>query len=153
MRLVCSIFSSSLNLQYKCRIDGCDFRTKRLRLQNHYINAHGLDQSAAQKLVPDRVSDRLPSKMEKLACPVCQHRCLPMMLRRHIFNSHPELDNEEVNSLFESSFSTKQVQSLGNSDREALENHPFFSKIDGDGRIACKAPRCTMKVSAQNISR
>ena len=36
---------------------------------------------------------------------------------------------------------------------DELESNPLFSKVQPDGRIACKAPNCSKMVSAQNIAR
>ena len=36
---------------------------------------------------------------------------------------------------------------------DELESNPLFSKLQPDGRIACKAPECSKMVSAQNIAR
>ena len=37
--------------QYKCSVNGCEFRNRRNRLKTHYINAHDMSEEEASKKV------------------------------------------------------------------------------------------------------
>ena len=157
-----------LIFQYKCKVEGCEFRTRRTRLKAHYINTHKMEEPEAEKLVPARLIST--SDTQRMNCPLCKHRCLPIMLRKHLFRAHSkDLNLEEINMVFEEAIkckaSTKKAQALAApvaiglpppADgvlEDELESNPLFSKVQPDGRIACKAPNCSKMVSAQNIAR
>lgn len=153
--------------QYKCQVEGCGFRTRRTRLYTHYVNSHRLDAKKAEKMVPARLISPGMKDPQKLQCPLCDHRCVPMMLRKHLNQKHSqELTIEEINLVFEEAVNASQGQVLNKSQHggskplvltqnqtRELEKNPLFSKVQPDGRVACKAPDCKMTVSAQNISR
>jgi hypothetical protein len=92
------------------------------------------------------------------------------MLRKHLFRAHSkDLNLEEINMVFEEAIkckaSTEKAQALAAAVaagsplpadgilEDELESNPLFSKVQPDGRIACKAPNCSKMVSAQNIAR
>ena len=157
-----------LIFQYKCKVEGCEFRTRRTRLKAHYINTHKMEDPEAEKLVPARLIST--SDTQRMNCPLCEHRCLPIMLRKHLFRAHSkDLNLEEINMVFEEAIkckaSTEKAQALAAAVaagsplpadgvlEDELESNPLFSKVQPDGRIACKAPNCSKMVSAQNIAR
>ena len=136
--------------QYKCFVKGCEFRNRRNRLKNHYINAHEMSEEDASKKVPPKLTI---ANLKKIECEVCKQGCIPTMLRRHLFNAHSDLSIEQVNTIFEKAVTQSNENNEKLSTDEDIEKHPLFSKVEPDGRIKCKAPDCTHMVSAQNIAR
>ena len=140
-------------------MEGCEFRTRRTRLKAHYINTHKMEDPEAEKLVPARLIST--SDTQRMNCPLCEHRCLPIMLRKHLFRAHSkDLNLEEINMVFEEAIKFKAAPVAVGLPLPAdgvledeLESNPLFSKVQPDGRIACKAPECSKMVSAQNIAR
>ena len=127
-----------------------------------------MEDPEAEKLVPARLIST--SDTQRMNCPLCEHRCLPIMLRKHLFRAHSkDLNLEEINMVFEEAIkckaSTEKAQALAAAVaagsplpadgvlEDELESNPLFSKVQPDGRIACKAPECSKMVSAQNIAR
>ena len=132
----------------------------------------------AEKMVPARLVST--SDTQRMNCPLCEHRCLPIMLRKHLFRAHSkDLTLEDINMVFEEAIKCKatndraaaaaaktaKASEVGSASpvadlaaeaaiaNEELEKNPLFSKVQPDGRVACKAPDCTKMVSAQNIAR
>ena len=96
-------------------MEGCEFRTRRTRLKAHYINTHKMEDPEAENLVPARLIST--SDTQRMNCPLCEHRCLPIMLRKHLFRAHSkDLNLEEINTVFEEAIkckaSTKKAQAL-----------------------------------------
>ena len=96
-------------------MEGCEFRTRRTRLKAHFINTHKMEETEAEKLVPARLIST--SDTQRMNCPLCEHRCLPIMLRKHLFRAHSkELNLEEINMVFEEAIkckaSTEKAQAL-----------------------------------------
>ena len=75
--------------QYQCKVTGCKFRTRRVRLMDHYVKQHNMEETEAEKLVPPRFDTT--AKMEKIQCPRCRLEFAPLFLRRHIFQRYMHL--------------------------------------------------------------
>ena len=72
--------------QYQCKVMGCKFRTRRVRLMDHYVRQHDMKEIEAEKLVPPRFDTT--AKMDKVQCPRCRLEVAPLFLRRHIFQRY-----------------------------------------------------------------
>ena len=110
--------------QYKCKVDGCQFRTRRTRLYQHYTNTHKMSNVDAEKMVPARLIST--SDTQRMNCPLCEHRCLPIMLRKHLFRAHnKDLTLEDINMVFEEAIKCK-----ANNDRAAKAATTAKTKSD-----------------------
>ena len=153
---ICLSFSNFLNffsslLQYQCTVKGCDFKNRRNRLRQHYINAHEMTEEEADQNVPQKLT---MANLKKIECSLCKKGCIPAMLRRHLYHSHNDLSREEANQIFEKAVRKHSKMSPVDDQTDInLESNPLYSKVEPDGRIKCKAPDCEMMVSAQNIAR
>ena len=76
-------FGQTNVFQYQCKVAGCEFRTRRIRLMNHYVRQHDMEETEAKELMPPRFIST--AKNEKVQCPKCEHKRSPLHLRRHIF--------------------------------------------------------------------
>merc|ERR1719510_1363126 len=112
------------------------------------MNLHKMEPEEAEKLVPEKLCTNPNKAKHKVCCPLCEHSCVPLMLRKHIFNSHKELTIEEINMVFEEAVNPKHDPKANSNNKaggildDDLENNPLFSKVQPDGRIKCKAPEC-----------
>ncbi len=101
-------------------------------------------------MVPARLCNQ--GQDSKLQCPLCEYQCLPITLRKHLYQSHgTQLSVDEINVVYEEILTVDKPSNT--STIVALESHPLYTRVEPDGRVACKAPECDMRVSAQNIAR